>query len=351
MPNPRRHRSNYILQKILQSYGPLKTFLRCTHLIMVNWQDPAVIASELTAFVKLSYVVDAIYLWEWVTNLGFDWRVLRDKITLPAAAYLLCRFATLFVVITDIIIMNIITDVNCSALTHVVLVSSFIALAAASLIIVLRVVAIWFKNPYITVLAVTIFLVNVGCLIYGVAKGPRTQWDVAAKYCFEVEIGRGKINIVAAFASDTFLLILMIIGIWRNRGSGSLWELIWRQGVVWIASAMAAYIPLVVLICLDLNIPMDMMLQIPTYLMLVICATRLHRQLYMTARSGHVYVSTGNVTRFRRFEAASTTAADHEIALYPVHAPNEASSGITVTRDICVESDTVKLVPTGGDNV
>jgi len=52
-----------------------------------------------------------------------------------------------------------------------------------------------------------------------------------------------------------------------------------REGVIWLFLAMAAEVPPVVFILLDLNVPFDDMFRLPAYITMTIAATRLYRSL------------------------------------------------------------------------
>jgi len=81
--------------------------------------------------------------------------------------------------------------------------------------------------------------------------------------------------------TDLILLFIMLVGSLRLRhdGGGTLTGLLWRQGVIWLSIAIATEIPPGVLMILNLNDPLNIILQPPSIIAMSIVATRMHRSL------------------------------------------------------------------------
>jgi len=83
--------------------------------------------------------------------------------------------------------------------------------------------------------------------------------------------------------TDIALLFIMLVGLLRVRTSGGgtfgVTKLLWKQGVIWLLIAIAAEVPPVVFIVLNLNGPFNEMFQVPSWITMSIAATRIHRDL------------------------------------------------------------------------
>jgi hypothetical protein len=88
------------------------------------------------------------------------------------------------------------------------------------------------------------------------------------------------------------LLLIMFIGllVLRRHGGGTigLSRLLWKQGVVWLALAVATEIPPLVLIVLNLNNQYNILFETPCLVTMIIAATRMHRSLVDFAWSSNM---------------------------------------------------------------
>ncbi|GJJ07040.1 hypothetical protein Clacol_001238 [Clathrus columnatus] len=58
--------------------------------------------------------------------------------------------------------------------------------------------------------------------------------------------------------TDLVLLTIMLSRIWHQRRSGDLGNLLYRQGVLWVAGATAGELPTIIVIWLDFNYAMNL---------------------------------------------------------------------------------------------
>ncbi|KAH9969972.1 hypothetical protein BGW80DRAFT_622094 [Lactifluus volemus] len=166
-------------------------------------------------------------------------------------------------------------------LTVFELIFSYIAVACASLLLVLRVVAIWKKNKIILVLATTVWLTNVAFLIQGIVR-IRSVWD-PQEGCVLSNSDTAKLNFIATLATDTILFIMVLAGLLhlRLQGGGmlSLGYFLWKQGVIWFLLAAVAEVPPTVFLILNLNVAFNVMFLLPALIVVTIAATRMYRSL------------------------------------------------------------------------
>jgi len=254
---------------------------------MVNFRDPFTIASESNEADRFWSFVDGIFIWEFIVTLDYEWSVIRGRrpYRWTIWIYSLTRVATLASVVLNIYTIDV-THINCQVTVGLQFVFAYLAFAASSLLIVLRIIAIWNRNRIIVAFATGVWGINITFLIQGVIRF-RASWEI------NNEIGLGgcvfyldsiRLSTVVAFAADTILLLIMLFGLYRLRRHGhgglmGLGRLLWNQGVVWLLLVVATELTPTVFILLDLNQLLDLMFQVPWMIAMSIAATRMYRSL------------------------------------------------------------------------
>ncbi|OBZ76990.1 hypothetical protein A0H81_03421 [Grifola frondosa] len=169
----------------------------------------------------------------------------------------------------------------------------------SSALIALRIIGIWGPSLQVILSVSTVFLVNVGFILYGIIRNGGSEWSNTEKICVDIDTTRNNINIFVAFATDTIMLFMMLFGIWWNRaGAGSLWQLIKRQGVIWLTVSVLFYIPVVVIASLNLNDAMNLLFQLPLCMAMTICSTRMYRSLYEYTNPGQFTIHASEPLNF-----------------------------------------------------
>ncbi|KAH9956523.1 hypothetical protein BC827DRAFT_1270889 [Russula dissimulans] len=259
---------------------------------MVNFRDPAEIAQDQLVVTKLWHAMAGLYMWEFVTTLDYEWSIIRGHRPYSRTIwiYSLTRMAALMGVILSLVGGDVTTPYNCEIETVFQLVFGYLAVASASFLIVLRIIAIWNKKKIITVVATTVWAINVLFLIHGAAQ-IRSTWSPDEATCLVLNIESNKPNFIVALCTDIVLLVIMLVGLLRlgfhERSAFGMGRLMWRQGLIWLLIATLAEVPTAVFICLDLNDPYNYMFTIISMIAMSIAATRTHRQLadFVTVRS------------------------------------------------------------------
>jgi len=259
---------------------------------MVNFHDPAVIAQNDWTRVKFWHVLSGIYLWEFFTTLNYEWRVIRGRSPYRWTIwiYSLTRVAGLIATILTLVGMDVSTSINCQLWYSSTILLCYLSAAAGSLLIVLRVIAIWNNKTVIRVTTIGVWGINVIFLIQGVARLRDAREPPG---CVPLNTRGNLLTLIAMAITDITLLVIMLAGLFRLRqcggGTFGLAQFLWKQGVIWILLAAAAEIPPAVLIVLDLNDEYNTTFQVPSFLTMVIAASRMHRGLVeFTSRSPSV---------------------------------------------------------------
>ncbi|KAI0274156.1 hypothetical protein BGY98DRAFT_93753 [Russula aff. rugulosa BPL654] len=251
---------------------------------MVNYHDPQTVARDFMALVNLHHVFTGIFIWEFFTTLDYEWDIIRGRRPYRWSIwiYTLARVATLSGLATELTGFDITTRINCQVWGVFGIALPNTAFAAASLLIVLRIVAIWNRDKIIILIAVAIWVTDVAFLINGCVR-IRDSWSYDSNSCILLNPQNIKPNIMSSLIADVLLLVIMLVGLLRIRfGSGNTFGLervLWKQGVIWLLFAIVCEIPPTVFVCLDLNEPLSFIFQALNLITITIAATRMYRSL------------------------------------------------------------------------
>ncbi|KAH9968292.1 hypothetical protein BJV74DRAFT_889934 [Russula compacta] len=287
---------------------------------MVNFHDPTVLAQDGLALAKFSHVVDGLYMWvdivvalhvfcisrglpstsswEFLTTLDFEWSVIQGHhpYRWTIWIYSITRLATLMAVILNLVILNIMTQINCQVLVKFTFAFAYIAFSLSSFLIVLRIIAIWNKNKAVLALTVSLWLTDVSFLIRGITQ-VRSVWVPAQYSCSSSNVESNKATAITLLVTDIVLLLVMFSRMFRLRRRGAdtfdLGRLLWKQGVIWLLLATVAELPPVVFICLNLNDAFNGMFLMPALITMSIAATRIYRSLADFSSSTDIYHPSG----------------------------------------------------------
>ncbi|KAF8497434.1 hypothetical protein F5888DRAFT_1906747, partial [Russula emetica] len=240
------------------------------------------------AIMKLWLIVSGIYVWEFVTTLDFEWSMIRryQCYRWTIWIYSFSRLSGLVVVIIFLVGTYDTSPINCQAwVTFSWAFSALGGYGLSSILIMLRIFAIWDKSKVIMAISAAIWVINLGFQLTGklTSSIPRESQRIRFDIRFVLN-GNFYINLLA---TDVILLLIMLAGLLRLRrspgGSFYLSHLLWKQGVIWLAIATAAELPQVLLLFLDLNDSLNLLFLLPSMVTIIIAATRTYRSLIHSA--------------------------------------------------------------------
>ncbi|KAI0056986.1 hypothetical protein BV25DRAFT_1831618 [Artomyces pyxidatus] len=249
---------------------------------MVDNHDPAVVIKDYLALIKMFHVLGGIYLWEVLWTCKFEIEILRGlrRHRWTIWIYLSARVNSLVMFIILVIEKDSVGFGKCRAWDIAFFFLAYTTIASASLIIVLRIIAIWDRHIVVSGVSVALWLTSTALNMRDVAL-VRSVYEPVAGTCRPVQTHKSLINIAALLVSDFVLLSLMLAGLLRLRESrtSGLWRLLYNQGLIWLALATVAEVPNVVLVALNLNDAWTLMFQTPAIAILAIGSTRMYRDL------------------------------------------------------------------------
>ncbi|KAI0267593.1 hypothetical protein BGY98DRAFT_1180712 [Russula aff. rugulosa BPL654] len=241
------------------------------------WLDfTCVSALPLMAFALIVYRIIRCFIssWEFFTTLDYEWSVFRRHrpFRWTIWIYFTTRIATLLALVLSLVGFDVTARYNCEVETAFQVTFAYLATASASLLIVLRILAIWnMKKPIIAIATVA--------------------WGASS--IFQIQVTNPQIanlNTLVTFTTDIILLLIMFFGLFRLRSHKSsafgMGRLLWRQALVWLLVAFIADILPLVFVCLNLNDPLDDIFLFPSVVASSIAVTRIHRGLVDYASAG-----------------------------------------------------------------
>ncbi|KAH9968387.1 hypothetical protein BJV74DRAFT_889881 [Russula compacta] len=236
----------------------------------------------------LCHTISGIYLWEFASTLNYELDIIRGRRPYRWTIWLysLTRLTCLGDVILLFVGMDVSTPYNCQAWIVSGLSLGYATIAASSLLIILRIIAIWNKNRAIVAISTGLWVTNVSLIIQGEFLPflfVRAAWIPGQQSCVAYNIETSKLSVIITLITDVVLLFIVLVGLFRMRlqdgGPFGIGRLLWTQGVIWFVLTAAAGVPPVVFIILDVNYPFNVMFQPFTVIVMGISAQRLYRGL------------------------------------------------------------------------
>jgi len=248
---------------------------------MVNWNDPTVLYKDYFALIKLDHAIAGIYIWETVFTAGFELDVLRGKrpYRWTIWLYLGTRYCGLLLFILTLVGEDG-GKISCQPFLDANLAFGFASWVFASLIILLRVIAIWNRQRIVTFLSVFVWLASIAINIHSMTV-VKSFYNPIQKACAVLGFHKSLSAAVVALVVDIVLFMSMLVGLLRHahRSSTGIWYLLYQQCIIWIALACIAEAPVVVFLILNLNDAWNEMFVHTGVAILSIGAARLYRSL------------------------------------------------------------------------
>jgi len=272
-------------------------------------------------FLKLFHVFGGVYIWEFIINVDFEWQVYKGKRPWrwSLIVYIVTRGLALTTFILAFVGFNLTREFDCEVWFHFLVTTGWSAEAFASLLLVLRGVAIWGRDLRIVALAGSLWLANLGGVFYAITRS-HAQWSPAFRTCAITDTVEFKWSLVINFIEDFGLLGIMIAGVLHKRGATELWDMLYFQSLFWILAAILAKLPTLILCFRNINDSWNLMFQLPHLVLMVIASTRAYRDLFQ-------YITKGNQNSrpsYRRNESPRTCSVP----------PSGRDVEITVTKAI-----------------
>ncbi|KAI0279380.1 hypothetical protein BGY98DRAFT_438463 [Russula aff. rugulosa BPL654] len=284
-------------------------------------------AQDQLIVVKFLHAMSGLYIWEYFTTLDYEWRVIRGRLPYRWTIwiYSAARLAGLVSVILGFVNMDVTTQINCQLWSLFSVLFLCLAAIMASLLIVLRTIAICNRNKVVVMLTFIVWGTSIGFHLHNIAL-VRSAWDPTQLTCGSVQRDSNAIDVIGVIIADTVLLLIILAGLLvmrgHDRGAFGLSRLLWKQGIIWLVLGFAVEAPQLVFTSLHLNDWLHDLFADSSQIIIIIVATRMHRSLvnFASGSSNAAYESppVSNLTSFKIKQTSTpSTALDRvEMAIH-----------------------------------
>jgi len=259
---------------------------------MPDWSNPLEISKDSVIQQKLCLVLLGLVTWEVVVQLPFDWSIISGerKARWPSVFYIYCRYSLLLALITANIIVNAATKVNCQVLCTLCQFFVNTSMGSASTLLMLRTIAVWNRAPIVTASLVVASVGQWGLLLHGIST-VLSSWSDAIRACAinAVHPKFIKLNYLYTMSFDFIVLVLTTIALMKSPARSSLWQLLFRQGLIYFLVAFIFNTIPAIFLALNLNTAMNTIFTVPAAAASSIVACRsfisltnfLHKDVYV----------------------------------------------------------------------
>ncbi|KAG8800160.1 hypothetical protein FRC17_006952, partial [Serendipita sp. 399] len=129
----------------------------------------------------------------------------------------------------------------------------------------LRSIAIWQRNRYISAFFIVIGIGLWGILMHAVTT-VRAQWSPEQNTCAVDAVTGVQLSLIYFYTMFTDLAVLLVTlaGLSWSPGKSGLWRMLWEQGIMYFMVACIANVIPAIMMLLDLNPIMNVMFSLPT---------------------------------------------------------------------------------------
>ncbi|KAI0312800.1 hypothetical protein OF83DRAFT_1176293 [Amylostereum chailletii] len=249
---------------------------------MPDWSSAMTVLNDEIGLIHITDAVAGIVMhvspWELVSTASYEWGVFAGKreYRWTIWVHLLCRVANVLAYASFVALSSNRTASLCKALStlgfvlHTIgpskvytmiadtpdmQVFSYTATTLSSFLIVLRIIAVWEKQRLISCLSILVWLAS-AALNFREVSLVFAEWNALGRGCVLVSGRTFIVNVPALLASDTSLLLLLLVGLLRKPGlvrRHGLYRVLLQQDIVWISVVALSTVPMLVLVVLDLN--------------------------------------------------------------------------------------------------
>jgi len=227
------------------------------------------------------------YSWEIIVTFWFDWSVItrRRAWKWPMVFYFVCKYSTFWANAGIVIAESVTKEVNCESLYVFTQTSGNFAVGCASTLLMLRMIAIWARNPYVMW---PLVFINVGqwAILMHSAITVHAVWEPAAAQCVITAAPQIYLQLLYIYTMifDFLVLLLSTIGLLRvggrsGSGGSGLWSLLIKDGLVFFIVAFGSNLVEVILLLLNFNPVMNVMASLPAASITATVACRLFVRL------------------------------------------------------------------------
>ncbi|KAG7098375.1 hypothetical protein E1B28_000333 [Marasmius oreades] len=248
----------------------------------VDWHSPVEITHNSTSFGNLLHVLLGLYIWEWLTSLDFEYKLLigEHKFRWPLIFYFLNRYMVFICLIAFTVSLNIQQPLDCQGLYVFIQTMGGLSAGLACASLAIRTIAVW-RNDLYVVVGLTLLIMGHWAFILHNATLVKAAW-LEGTGCV---ITNNKPALttgayIYVMVVDFIVLCLMArrTGIWMNN-SARLIKILFLDGFLYFIVAFVVNLVGVIFSALNLNPVMSVIALVPATVISSIAACRAVRHL------------------------------------------------------------------------
>jgi len=163
--------------------------------------------------------------------------------------YGVIRVVTLVNVLANLNQSDLSKSIGCQGWLYFEFTTAYLAIISASLLLILKIAAIWEKKKRILAICISAWLVNLAFIIRCIALS-KARHSKALGTCVLIDGRPNRDTTLASLCSEMILLTFMLTGLVRQRDH-YLGRLLFHHGLVWLLVAIFGQVPLLVLLSLN----------------------------------------------------------------------------------------------------
>ncbi|TFL00060.1 hypothetical protein BDV98DRAFT_550413 [Pterulicium gracile] len=232
---------------------------------MFRWVDRQRFTAVLS---QLTYAMMGMVIWDLACTWDFELSLIRRKRTFRwplVPIFFGCRYCILLALIGLVVADQVSSEINCAALYTFNSFSGNMAILCASTSLMLRTLAIWERRMVVMIPLGIACLVHWILMFFGMFV-VKAAWDVESSTCVVVASDPIFLRVTLFYTMVWDLVILlMTIWAWRrtNASKSGLWQLLFRDGLVFFLVSFATNTVPAVLNILNLNDVMNVIATVP----------------------------------------------------------------------------------------
>ncbi|EIM88245.1 uncharacterized protein STEHIDRAFT_155595 [Stereum hirsutum FP-91666 SS1] len=260
---------------------------------MTDWTSETELATDARAFTKILFTFFGIYVWELFQTSDFEISILlgRRKLQWPMVFFFLCRYSILWSLVGLLIASSVTQPIHCHALYTFTTIVGQLAILTASTSLMIRTFILWKRKMSIVIPLTVLSLAQWGLIWRGMFL-VNGSWSDDVQTCTVTTVNSQYLQATFFYtmAFDFVLLVAAGYQFLRQAARVSIWDLLFRDGLIFFIAASACNILPAIFAILDLNSVMN---HHRRKLLIVACFTFLS---LTSASIVHIQVPAGTVS-------------------------------------------------------
>lgn len=215
-----------------------------------DWHSPYELAYELKIYQNIAAALLGIHFWEHLISLRFEWEVYSRKIRWRHGmiAYLLIRLATWATLIPLLLNINATKkNISCEASLIALLIPFSVVVVTTSLIFVVRCIAVWERNRYVTAVVLGLWLTEAALHFSSAARIHSSFVGGSCATYFIRPMWEYNLANLFVLLTDLVSFVLMVYRLRHLLSTARIGRLLFQQSVIYVGTVSALNVASMVL--------------------------------------------------------------------------------------------------------